>query len=131
MRAGLPMRRKITRGTVEPFAERVEDSIGQSFFSLVWPDEIEITNGEKSGKMFSQKCPIKNGRDPFFPKASCHKGSTRSANGSGARCVIVPTPVTHLCSVGNRERSRFCWKTLCMTLLIVFNTGIRCLFLPI
>ena len=80
---------RITTGILEPFAERVEDFIGQFLFSLVWPDEIDITHGEKSWKIFSQKCPIKNGRDPFSPKASCRKRSPRSANGSRVPCVAL------------------------------------------
>jgi hypothetical protein len=83
---------RITHGAPKPFAERVEDLIGQSVFSLVWPDEMEITHGEKSGKIFSQKYPIKNGCDPLSPKVSCHKRSTRSANGSGEPYVILRAP---------------------------------------
>jgi hypothetical protein len=89
---------RITHGAPEPFAERVEDFISQSFFSLVWPDEIEITHGENSEKIFSQKCRIKNGRDPFSPMVLCYKRSTRSANGSTVPLVILYFSGIMLCT---------------------------------
>ena len=73
---------RITYGFPEPFAERVEELKGRSSFFLVWPDGIEIINRGKSGEIFCQKHPVKNRRDPFSPKAFCHKRSTRSTNGS-------------------------------------------------
>ena len=81
--------RKITRGTVEPFAERVEDLNGRSSFFVVRFDEIKIMNREKSGEIFCQKHPVKNRSDPFSHMAFCHKGSTRSANGSGGPYVVL------------------------------------------
>jgi hypothetical protein len=79
---------KITRGTPKPFAERVEDFIARSLFSLVWSDEIEIINRVKSGEIFCQKHPTENRSDPFSPKAFFHKSSTRSTNCSGHRVLF-------------------------------------------
>jgi len=56
---------------------------------LVWPYEIEIMDREKSGEIFCQKHPVKNRRDPFSPKAFCHKRSTRSANGSFPPALLL------------------------------------------
>jgi hypothetical protein len=84
---------RITRGAPEPFAERVAEFVRGSIFFLVWPYEIEIMNSEKFGEIFCQKHPMKNRRDPFSPKAFCHKRSTRSANGSGEPLAILFDPV--------------------------------------
>jgi hypothetical protein len=57
--------RKITRGTVKPFAERVESFEAKYSFSLVWPHKIESTHGAKSGQIFTQKYAMN------YPAASC------------------------------------------------------------
>jgi hypothetical protein len=100
--AGRSESKRITRDTPEPFAERVEDLNGRSSFFPVWPDEIEITNCGKSGKIFYQKHLIKTGRDSVSPKTFCHKRSTRSANGSIALLVIflsVTLLLTYICVI--------------------------------